>query len=126
MTTPRTYYLLGLAVAGFTALFLVWAVGALGIVGDGGPADLLYLGALAVALVGTLAARLRARGMARAFAAAAVVTLLAPFVVVVGDLLDGAPALDLLGLTAMYAACSAPRPGCSTGRRAETVPAWSA
>lgn len=101
--TTRTYYVLGLAVAGSTALFLVWAVGALGIVGGGGPADLLYLGALAVAVVGALAARLRAGGMARAFAAAAVVTLAAPFVVVVADLLDGAPALDLFGLTLMYA-----------------------
>jgi hypothetical protein len=103
MTQPRTYYWLGLAVAGFTALFLVWAVGALGIVGDGGPPDLLYLGALAVGVVGTLLARFRASGMARAFTAAAVVTLLAPIAVVVGDLLDGASALDLLGLTAMYA-----------------------
>ena len=103
MTQPRTSYLLGLALAAFTALFLVFAVGALGIVGDGGPPDLLYLGALAVALVGAAVARLRAPGMARAFAAAAVVTLVAPAVVLLAGLLDGGSVLDLLGLSAMYA-----------------------
>ncbi len=102
MTSARTYYWLGLALAGFTALFVLFAVGALGIVGDGGPPDLLYVGALAVALVGAALARFRAPGLAVAFASAAVVTLVAPVVVLAADLLGDGSVVDLLGLTAMY------------------------
>ena len=59
MTSARTYYWLGLALAGFTAL-------------------------------------------AVAFASAAVVTLVAPVVVLAADLLGDGSVVDLLGLTAMY------------------------
>ena len=44
-------------------LFLVLAIGALGIIGDGGRDDRMYLAVLAVLVLGTLVARLRARSM---------------------------------------------------------------
>ena len=102
MTQSRTYYWLGLALAGFTALFLVFGVGALGIVGDGGPPDLLYLAAVPVAVVGAAIARLRAPGMVWALTAAAWVPVVAAAVVLLAGLLDGGSLLDLFGLTAMY------------------------
>ncbi len=64
MLTTRNAYRLGLAGAAGTSLFLLWALGALGIVGiEGDPADRMYLGVVAVAVVGSAIARLRARPM---------------------------------------------------------------
>lgn len=58
----------GLAVA--TALFLVWGIGALGILGvEGDPADRMYFGVLAVGVAGSLVARFRPAGMAWAMLA---------------------------------------------------------
>ncbi len=75
----------GLAVG--TALFLVWANLAVGLIGnEKNPANLIYLGVLAVGIGGALVARFQAPGMARAlFATAfaqalvAVIALLAGF-----------------------------------------------
>ena len=69
--TSRTYYRLGAAVALLTALFLVWSIGALGIIGEGGKPDRMYLGVLLTLVVGAAAARLRPRGMAYALVATA-------------------------------------------------------
>jgi hypothetical protein len=93
----------GLALGALTTLFLLFGIGALGIVGDGGRADLAYLAAAGVAIVGVLAARLRPRGSALALgAAAAVVVAVALGVLVVGLPAD-ASALDVVGISAMYA-----------------------
>lgn len=66
----------GLAVlAGF---LLVWVNLAVGMLGDGNnPANLMFAVVLLVAVVGALAARFRARGLAAAMAAAGLVHLLA-------------------------------------------------
>jgi hypothetical protein len=49
------------------AFLLIWINGAVGIIGDeGNPANLMYGGVLAVALVGAITARFAAAGMARA------------------------------------------------------------
>jgi hypothetical protein len=61
----------GVAIA--TAFVLVWAVGAVGVIGeDGDRADLMYGGVLAVGIVGAALARLRPEGMARALLAMAI------------------------------------------------------
>jgi hypothetical protein len=106
MTTATTSYRLATGVALGAGLFLLWGIGALGIIGAGGPPDLLYLGALAVGVVGALAARLRPRGMALALSATAVATMLAGLVAVAAGLHreEGASVLEILGLSAMYAA----------------------
>lgn len=104
--TTRTSYLLALAVALGTALFLFFGIGALGIIGDGGRPDLMYVAALAIALVGAVVARLRPRGMALALGATAVATFLVGVVAIAAGLHDepGASVIEILGLSGMYAA----------------------
>lgn len=104
--TSRTSYRLGWGLALLTALFLVWAIGALGIIGAGGRPDRMYAGVLAVLVLGSLLARLRARGMAWTLAAAAGAMCLVALVAFARGLheVDGASVPEILGLTAMYAA----------------------
>ena len=104
ITTSRRRYAQAAVLAVATVLFLLLGIGALGIVGDG-DRDMLYLAAPGVALVGAVAARFRAHGMAAAMAAAAVTTLVAGAVAVVlvvrAD--ETASLLDVAGLSSMYA-----------------------
>ncbi len=103
--TARSY-LLGLALALVTVLFLVWAIGALGIIGDGGRADRPYAAVLALAVLGSLAARLRPAGMALTLLATALaVVVVAVLALATGQQRNpGASVLEILGLNAMYAA----------------------
>lgn len=103
---PRNYYRLAVALAVVTALFLLLGIGALGIIGAGGPPDLMYVGALAVGVVGAVLARGRARGMAVALAAAAGTTVLVGAVAVGTGLVEreGGSVGDVLMLSVMYAA----------------------
>jgi hypothetical protein len=107
MKRVDSYYYLGLGLAVASLLFLVLAIGALGIVGEGGRPDRLYAAVVAVALVGTVLARLRARGMALtmlATAAAQAVVGLGALVLVLAGVEDfeGASVVDLIGINAMY------------------------
>lgn len=62
----------------FAALFLIWANLAVGVIGDeGNPANAMYLGVLAVGIIGAAVARLQPQGMARALFATAVAQMLA-------------------------------------------------
>jgi hypothetical protein len=99
----NSYYRLGLAVALGTTLLLIYGAGALGIIGDGGRRDLMYAGVIAVGLIGTVASRLRPRGMALTLAAMALVQILVPVIALVAGATDDASALDLVGLTGMFA-----------------------
>jgi hypothetical protein len=66
-------YRAGMGLFVLTGLFMVWIALAVGIVGEpNDPADLMYLGVLAVAFTGGLFARFRAGGMAVAMIGAAV------------------------------------------------------
>jgi hypothetical protein len=66
------WYRLAVAIALGTAFLLVWINGAVGIIGDeGNPANLMFLGVIAIALVGSIVARFRASGMAVAMGVAA-------------------------------------------------------
>lgn len=105
--STRTRYRMALALAIGTALFLLWAMGAVGILGvEGDTADRLYLAVLAVALVGSALARLRAAGMARTM----IVTAAAVCLVGVAALAMGkhqaaySSVPEILGLTGMFAA----------------------
>lgn len=61
----------GMAIA--TGFFLTWVTLAVGIIGsEHGPANLMYGGVLAVAIIGAIVARLRPEGMARALLATAI------------------------------------------------------
>lgn len=58
------WYRSGVAVALGTAFLLVWINGAVGIIGDeGNPANLMFLGVIAVAVAGAIVSRFRAAGM---------------------------------------------------------------
>jgi hypothetical protein len=103
--TARTYYRLGVVAAVLTALFLGFGIGALGIIGRGGPPDLMYVGALAVAVLGAVLARFRPGGMALALGSAAVATLVVGVIAIAAGLDDreGASVGEILMLSAMYA-----------------------
>lgn len=96
-------YLLGSVVGLGTALVLVLGAGALGIIGDGGRRDLVYVAVLAVGLVGVVLSRLRPEGLAVTLAAMALTQLLVTGVVFAAGLTDDASTADLLGLSAMFA-----------------------
>jgi hypothetical protein len=71
-TSRNVYYRGGALVAVAASFLLVWVNGAVGIIGDeGNGANLMFLGVIAVALAGSIVARFRAGGMARAMAVAA-------------------------------------------------------
>jgi hypothetical protein len=103
--TPRNRYLLAVGVALVTTLFLLFGIGALGIIGAGGRPDLMYLGAVGIGLVGALVARFRAVGMALALGATAVATLVVGLIAIGAGLSDreGASVIEILGLSGMYA-----------------------
>jgi hypothetical protein len=105
MKTSKTYYRLGIAVALGTALFLVWGIGALGVIGAGGRPDLMYAGALVVGIIGAVIARLRPRGMALALLATALATALVGVIAIAAGLHrnEGASVLEILALSGMYA-----------------------
>ena len=78
----------GLAVA--TALILIWVNAAVGIIGDDELFNLMYLGVLAIGIVGALIARFQPHGMARALFAVAVGQMLVPTIVLAIPGLRGA------------------------------------
>ena len=80
-------YRLGAGLAAFTAFALIWVNLAVGFIGDeGNPANLLFAGVLAVALIGAVVAGFRPAGMALAMMAAGIAQLLVAVVVFVADL----------------------------------------
>jgi hypothetical protein len=105
MKTADSTYRLALGLAFATALLLLFGIGALGIIGEGGRPDRVYLAVLAVLAVGSVAARLRPRGMAMTLAAAAlaqiVMTLVAMFTETAA--VKAASIFDIIGINAMYA-----------------------
>lgn len=122
--TSDTAYRAGIALAAGTALFLLWGMGALGIIGvEGDPADRMYYGVLAIAISGAVVARLEPDGLARAMLATAAATI----VVGVIALLLGkheaeySSVLEIVGLTGMFATLFAASAmlfrTASTGRR---------
>ena len=84
--TVNLAYRAGAGVALFAALFLIWANGAVGLIGsEDEPANLMYGGVLAVLIIGAIAVRLRSRGMAiTMFATAAAQALVAIIALAIG------------------------------------------
>jgi len=106
MRTASTYYRLAIGLALLTVLFLIWAIGALGIIGEGGRPDRMYAAVLAVGVIGTVLARLRPRGMALALFAMALTQALVAVIALVAGLQhnEGASVAEIIGINAMYAA----------------------
>ena len=69
----NTAYRIAIGLALTAAFLIVWLNAAAGLIGveDDDPANLLYVGVLAIGFLGAIIARLRARGLARALFATA-------------------------------------------------------
>lgn len=91
----------GVAVA--AGLLLVWVNLAVGIIGDAeNPANLMYIGVLAIGIAGTFIARFQPAGMARTlFATALAQAVVATIVLVAG--LDSSPARSVLIINGFFA-----------------------
>lgn len=94
----------GVALA--AALLLVWINLAVGIIGDdGNPANLMYIGVLAVSMIGATLARFRPSGMARAlFATALAPALVAVIAVFAGFGGSASAPLEIFGINALFVA----------------------
>ena len=103
-SSPNATYRWALALAVGAGLFLFLAVGALGIIGDGGSEDRMYAGVLAVLVVGSAIARLRAREMGYVLGATAAAMIVCALVAFANGWhnLEGASGPEILGLTGMY------------------------
>jgi hypothetical protein len=86
MKIGNTAYKSAVGLAIVTPLLLVWMIGAVGVLGvDGDPADLMYVGVLAVGIIGAIIARFQSFGMARAlFATALAQALVAVIALIAG------------------------------------------
>ena len=84
------FYRGGVALALAGTFLIIWANGAVGMIGDeGDPANLMFAGVLAIALLGSVLARFRAGGMAIAMIAAAIAQAVAGGVGMLLDPLGG-------------------------------------
>lgn len=83
--TTNAAYRAGVAVALAATFLLIWINLAVGVIGsEDNPANLMFGGVILIALVGAVAARFRAAGMARAMLAAAVAQALVAVIAMVG------------------------------------------
>lgn len=106
MKTDNASYRSAAAVAVAATLLLVWLSLGVGIIGaDGDPANAMYVGVLAVGILGSLLVRFRAGGMARTLLAMATVQTMIGTIAVLGGL--GRPwsgPLELIGLNGFFVA----------------------
>lgn len=72
------------AIAIGTALFLIWANLAVGLIGsEDNQANILYMGVIAVGVIGSIISNLKPKGMSYTLYAAAAVQILVPFVAMI-------------------------------------------
>ncbi len=100
-------YRAGIFVSLAAAFILVWMMGAVGIIGeDGDPADLMYLGVLAVGIIGAVVARFRPEGMAQALLATALAQVLVAAIALVAGKHQApiSSAGEIIGLNGFFVA----------------------
>lgn len=103
--TGKVAYRSALGVALAAALFLVWLILALGLIGaEGDPADLMYGGVLAIGIGGAIVARFQPRGMALALSATALAQALVAVIALVAGKhrAEATSVAELLGLNGMF------------------------
>jgi hypothetical protein len=101
----NTAYRAAVGIAVAAALLLVWANLAVGLIGsEENPANLMYLGVLAVAVIGALLARLRPQGMARAMLATALALVVVAVTALVAHGYLWRQPLEVLGVSGFFAA----------------------
>lgn len=105
--TENTAYRSAVGVAIAAAFILVWVNGAVGIIGnESNDANMMYIGVLAVALIGAAIARFRSHGMARALYATAFAQALVAVIALIAGLGSAGPIWprDILIMTGFFAA----------------------
>lgn len=101
--TGNTAYRAGVGVGIAGAFLLIWINGAVGITDSG--ADALYLGVVAVGIIGAFLARFRPEGMARAMFAAALGQALVGVIALIAGIVPAHNAvLEILGITGLFVA----------------------
>lgn len=101
------YYRGGVAAALAAAFLLVWISGAVGVIGnEDNAANLLFLGVLAVAVIGAAVARFRATGMARAMIVTAAAQALVGVIALIAGWGAAGPSYpwDIIGLSGGFTA----------------------
>ena len=106
MKKNSTAYRFAAGVALAAAFLLVWMSLGVGVIGaDGDPANLMYVGVLAVGFIGAIIARFRPHGMARAlFATALAQVLVAAIALSAGLGYPASPPLEILLLNGFFVA----------------------
>lgn len=102
---PNKTYKAALILAMGTGLFLIWSALAMGVNGrEGDPFERIYLGVLAVGIVGAIASRFQPRGMAGALIATAVAqTLVVVIALVLGKQDEGATSvLEIVAVNGFF------------------------
>jgi hypothetical protein len=105
--TDDAAYRSAVGVALAAAFILVWVNGAVGVIGDASDdANLMYVGVLAVGMVGAVIARFRPSGMARALYATALAQTLVAAIALIAGWGSAGPIWprDILFLTGLFAA----------------------
>lgn len=104
--TPRSAYRLGLCLAIVTALALAWLSLGVGLIGrDGDPANIMYLGVIAIGVAGALVSRFRPRGMAAALLSMAIAQAVVAAIALVARLgLPYSPPAEIVLLNAFFVA----------------------
>jgi hypothetical protein len=106
-TTRSIAYRAAVGAALAAAFLIVWVTGAVGIIGDeDDPANLMYFGVIAIAIVGAVVARLEPDGLARALFATAFAQALVAVIALVGRMGSTGPIWpwDVLGATGFLTA----------------------
>lgn len=92
-------------IALLAALLLVWLNLAVGLIGsETNPANLMYVGVLAVGIIGAIVARLRPGGMARALFATALAQAIVAVIAIGFELGPPSSALAILGVNGLFVA----------------------
>jgi hypothetical protein len=100
--TSNTAYRSGAGIALAAAFILVWANGAVGIIGDeNNDANMMYSVVLLVAMIGAVIARFRPQGLARAMYATTVAQVSVPVIALIAGL-GPVVSWDVLILTAFF------------------------
>jgi len=105
--TNNTAYRSAIGVALAAAFILVWVNGAVGIIGNANnDANMMYIGVLAVGIIGAIIARFQPHGMARALYATALAQALVAVIALIAGLGSTGPIWprDILILTGFFAA----------------------
>lgn len=105
--TGNIAYRSAVGVALAAAFILVWMIPAVGVLGvEGDPADLMYIGVLAVGIIGAIIARFQPRGMARALFATALAQALVAVIALIAGMhrASYSSVSEILGLNGIFVA----------------------